>query len=237
MQMRIAENLATALADASRADVKSRVAAIALRGEDRLLEEGHAEKYCPLQPRLHGQPLGVRHRFPMLEMAPQDSQVHRPAVVRDAIVLARRRPAAMVEANLRSVTRGRELEPNHRPRPLGVSARQAQLERCARIGPRYLRLPQIARSEVELVRGAECRVTLRVKGPPCIETRRSADGIEDSARRRGDGEVLQDVWHCGSGERSIERSLPLALDLANAVVGHAINGQPDPRCALLAHAP
>ncbi len=52
--MVVAENLSAPLAHAARADVESRMAAIALGEEDRFLEDGHDENYRGPRCRLHG---------------------------------------------------------------------------------------------------------------------------------------------------------------------------------------
>src|SRR5688572_10815320 len=102
-------------------------------------------------------------------MTPENAQVHCPTVVRRPVVLVRRVPAAVIEPNVRSSITRLELEADDRPRPVGVGARQPQLEPRLRLRFRHFRLPRIAWAEVQLVRRTDLRATARPQRPPLIQ--------------------------------------------------------------------
>jgi hypothetical protein len=191
--MVLAQNLPTALAHAALANVELHVAAVALREEDRLLEDRHEEKVQRVS--LHVESPVVRHGLTVLDVTAQDSQVQRPAMTRSSIVIAGRRPAAMIETNLSRVATRLQFKANDGVEPIGVSTRKAQLERGARIGFRDDGLPVIARTEVEVVRRAHSRLASRRERPPLIDHSRVADGFVHTRRRRCNRKVLQNVWH------------------------------------------
>ena len=121
------------------------------------LKTGMPENYRPSTTRLHGEAIRVWNGLAMLQMSTQDPQIERPAVAGDAVVRVRLRPAAMVEAHLRSVVGRLELEPDTGPVPVRIGVRHAELEGRAGFGARDDRAPVVPRPEVETVLGTNDR--------------------------------------------------------------------------------
>jgi hypothetical protein len=140
---------------------------------------------------LHVEALLVRHELAVLEMAPQQPEVDRPAVARDPPVLVGDRPARVMEADQSQVAARLHPEPDARAEPVSVRLGHLQLELGRLRARRHPRAPVEAGTEAEGELRPHRGPAGRLLRPPCVQALWRADGVVDALLRRSDLEITK----------------------------------------------